>query len=1093
MTSVSDNTVGENYVYNVTELQQAINQGSIVVNGHTKYFYELINDDNFIKNPELYQVALTCISLSKDLSGTDSEKYEQLVRGYTLLNNPKMTSLVESKSNEDSINTYENILKDCEKKFIQNLKKFISIRNKLINKPTTDIEKKITNEGSKIILRLNQLDQISPNRENSLSEKGLRVLTQSMMRSSDDEVQAAWRGIVEKVVNLLHFDANDPKNLESVENSLLNGEYDEIYMYNALTSGETFIDGKKESFRELLKDSKFLNHPQLYNILLKVIDSLKNKEKLNELEMQQLVTAYQILNNPTVPSLPERRYYQIFAKYTYNNAIAFCESAFLREFDSYLAAREKVIGSNSWLEQFKGKEQSIQEKINSLSSSYRDQWNAIKAAIIQISTSQPKAFEAKKQWSELVNTLKDSSSNFFQNYEVENYLLRGIIPFSVQNPEDDQEDHFNMVDAVVRENNEFSRDEVSLATKKLFKEGLQTGYFSVNDDNFSEFYELSLKYNIPSLKESCIRHVTNGTMNLNKVRFLHKLNELDNQNLKDEIKKFSESIDALSTKEYLKNLINTPSEFKEFIEKSKKLDLINTLKICESVFQAKIVSLMNVRADLVISDDQKLTRNETDFVYDQARALNVKPKDIDLMLGDAIELGLSVSAGEAYSQLLKNTCILCTTSPLPDLEDRIFKSNGRQHYLDVVKKYAVKMAEIDPKNEQFKMIAALFNNNLFSPEEGQELFKYIFYQVGSSHPKGGRTFNTEDVYSRSSINSLNLLNVIALYQKSFNVADKIGIEGLKNYLAHNIFSLGIVSRKLKEELATLDETKKNEFIGSVRSSLFTLLSYPSHELGWLSAKEILSIDNETREHVKSNYEFNDPKTSDITVLVNPSTEASGGTSSPSAGLTLRLHKSVLGQSTYFRSFFTSGLRETNLPQITINEEESEAFLELVKFMYDGKLAIDENNVIALLELTKKYHVEPHILIAAQVHLWFSDYIKKLKEKVQEGDPIDAQTWNVLLEIFNDPHNEFLMNSKSLREDIYKYLILSVNTYMKSIDEQKEPNLTHAQAKERLQLLENTRDSKMGFYLRKRMDKFFNNLKSNYEKYDFGTDNKVHRP
>lgn len=1097
MSIVSDNLSGQNHVYSLSELQQAISQGSIVINGHTKYFYELIKDDNFIKNPELYQVALTCINLAKDLSGRDLEKYEQLVRGYTLLNNPNMTSVQSSNINEDS-NTFESTLRDCERKFTNDLNMFIIIRNKLINKPTTIIEEKICTERSKIFLRLNQLDQISQNKETPLSEKGLQILT-LMMRSNDEDVQTTWKGIVEKVVDLLHFDATDPKNLQSVENSLLNGEYDETYILNALTNGETYIDGKKETFRELLQDSKILNHPHLYNTVLTVIDSLKNKESLNATEMQQLVTFYEILKSSKVPSLPERRFYQLFTNYTYNNAIAFCENAFSMDFDGYLAAREKVIGASVWLDQFKGKEPVLLEKLNSFSGSYKEQWNAIKTSIFQVSSSQQAAFDAKNQWKELLNKIRETNGNFFQTYEVENYLFRGIIPFSVQNPEDDQEDYFNLIDVEESENIENSknvenstspkiqRDEVSQATLESFKTGLRTGKFSVGDNNFSELYELSLKYNIPSLTKDCISHVLyrSGKITLNTVRFLHKLSEKADQELSDNIKSSLKHYNVSPTNEYLKELINTPNDFKEFIEKSKILNLNKVRDCCESIFQEERFSQTNVRGNLVIPDEAKLTRDELEFVYDQASALATKPEDITHIMDNAIELGLAESASRAYSQLLQKASILCRPSPLTDLEAKILMSTNLQSYLDAIKNYAVKIAQLNPQNEQFKVIAALFDSDLFSPKVGQELFRYLFSSycwsgTSSSNYWKVRTFNTDDVHPSNKINSLTAPRIIDLYQKSFDVADKLGFNWLKSYFAYHIFSLELISKKLQEELSTLDEVHKEEFISSARSSLSKLLSYPTHELGWSTSNKIVSIENEFRKHLKSSYQFNDTKTSDVVVVLPGS--------SPTEQITLHLHKNVLKQSLYFQSIFSSGFKETNLSEITVKEEESEALIKLIKFMYDGKLEVDEHNVIAILDLSKKYFIEPYLAIASQVNLWFSSYILNLNN-VRQGDDMDIQEWSALLELFSDPQNELLMNSGSLSEDIYKYLILSVKIYMESIDEQKEPNLTLVQAKDRLHFLEHARDTKVDRFIREDIDKFFKNLEPNYEKYGFGTANR----
>lgn len=437
MSAVPSNSVNQVNTYNLNQLQEVISQGKIVVNGQTKYFYELLNDDSFVKNPELYHTALRCISLSKEAAANDPQKYEQLVRGYTLLNSPNVTSLEYSQTNQNARHIFDTTLNDCEREFRSDFKKFITARNQIINKPTTEIESKISNNGSQIHLRLNRLDTINKTGE-ELSVREWSALTQNMMRNKNEEAETTWKGIVGKVSDLLHFDKTDPKNLRSVENSLLTGEYDDVYMFNALIDGEAVIDSNKKLFGELIQDPKFLQHPQLYNLALKIIDNLKNKDELNNDEMAQLIRAYQILQTPTVTSLPERKFYQFFANQTFNNANEACENAFLKNFNTYLAARKNVFGINSWLDDFKGKDQIIVKNLKSLPNPPISQWNAIKSDIIHKNIQ-----EAQEKWNELIKGIMNSSSVLTKEFEVKNFLLNSTAPVAVSAVE--HEDEFEIL------------------------------------------------------------------------------------------------------------------------------------------------------------------------------------------------------------------------------------------------------------------------------------------------------------------------------------------------------------------------------------------------------------------------------------------------------------------------------------------------------------------------------------------------------------------------------------------------------------------------------------------------------------------------
>ncbi|MFA6917124.1 MAG: hypothetical protein WC222_12055 [Parachlamydiales bacterium] len=405
--------------YQPEELHSAIIKGYVIRAGTRKNFYELLREENFISDPSLQSIALQ--SLNEIPEMLNPQNYSIIVRAYTLLTAPGI-QIDPQLLNKDS----QQLLRQCETLFNLDLKRFVKIRNAIVNKIPSDLEEKFAKESIRICRRLNQLDVQMHSEDLSVTEWA--KLRQNIVCNDDAEAQQTWHNIVEKVAAFLKFEPT-PENLKSIGSVLLNGECDETFLFNTILVGESAIDGRRENFIELLNDYKFVTHPELYNSALHIVDTLKNKEELRDGEMQQIIRAYTILNSPNVTSLPERKFYQYFANQTYNSAIESCEEAFRKNFTLYIEAKKRIFSLSRLEREFAGREADLILRIKQWPDvpheSLFTAWEEVKKSIY---TNKENEVMSKWQYFLLTFVNSDPTKSFSSLHEGSEYLLHGIIP-----------------------------------------------------------------------------------------------------------------------------------------------------------------------------------------------------------------------------------------------------------------------------------------------------------------------------------------------------------------------------------------------------------------------------------------------------------------------------------------------------------------------------------------------------------------------------------------------------------------------------------------------------------------------------------------
>jgi hypothetical protein len=70
------------------------------------------------------------------------------------------------------------------------------------------------------------------------------------------------------------------------------------------------------------------------------------------------------------------------------------------------------------------------------------------------------------------------------------------------------------------------------------------------------------------------------------------------------------------------------------------------------------------------------------------------------------------------------------------------------------------------------------------------------------------------------------------------------------------------------------------------------------------------------------------------------------------------HKALLGlRSEYFKTLFSSGMRDSSASEIFIPNVKYETFLEVLRYVYTGQVTVTSETAIGLLEASNFYKVE----------------------------------------------------------------------------------------------------------------------------------------
>lgn len=628
------------------------------------------------------------------------------------------------------------------------------------------------------------------------------------------------------------------------------------------------------------------------------------------------------------------------------------------------------------------------------------------------------------------------------------------------------------------------KSEIDSPLREEFKKGISTGTFALSNETLPEFIKFAIKYKLLPLSYQCLKYIhtltdliTRQGLTIDQFNVICKFyqelcfsqNSSPTQNY---LRKIKDLIDgAVRESPYAdkhpKNFINSESDFKKLIIFAKNHNFSYLLEQCKKEFDNKYRSLFKKSVDLKIQEgckSQEGYKKILETAYTKKNALLLDPNDFSEVLNEALDLGFDQEAKTIYEILIENCAHLCLKITFEELENQTqVDPKLAEGYFKVLQEYSFKMKQFDPNNCLFLGISLLFDNTLFCPHRGLEVFRNFFSLFIWDYPEyASEKIKNQCCYlahnerfykdfcpksritdlSKEGDFNLTISEIITIYSDAIKVANHPGFNGLKIYFL-DIISPSLVFKKLEKELPSLPQNEKDVLIDLVRTLFYPILTASFKYSSFRYAQFIIDFEKFLTIHSKkhANFQFNDVNTHNVKLKLPND-------------IIMHLHREILKKSHYFKSLFDNNMKEATQSEIFI-DEPAPAFIDLLKYLYTNEVEITEENILAILILSEKYQIESKAFIKSLVYRWVFNLIIQLKNSLQEGDSISLEIWSSFLEF------DQIYGDHWLSQDIYEYIILSINQYLliekenfsNNSNTQKSLNITLEIFKERQSFLE----------------------------------------